>query len=230
MKKEKKKNEVVVFGNGEMASLAHFYFQHDSDLEVVAFTVDREYKKEDKFEGIQVVDFEEVAEKFPPDKYYMFVPISFTKMNHLRREKFEAVKELGYTCTNYVSSKATTWPDLNIGENNFIFEDNTIQPFVEIGDNCVLWSGNHIGHHSVIGDHVFITSHVVISGHCEIKDHAMLGVNATIREQTIIEEATLVGMGANIIKDTEAETIHLGAKSTLYHKKSRDLDKILHKD
>ena len=59
---------------------------------------------------------------------------------------------------------ATTWSDLDVGENTFVFEYNVIQPFVKIGNNVVLWSGNHIGHHVVIADHCFITSHVVISG------------------------------------------------------------------
>ena len=63
-------------------------------------------------------------------------------MSGVREARFKAAKKMGYTCVSYVSSKATTWPDLDIGENCFIFEDNTIQPFVTIGDNCILWSGD----------------------------------------------------------------------------------------
>lgn len=226
-----KNNEkpIVIFGVGQLASLAHFYFKHDSTRTIEAFCVDKEYMQTDSFESLPVTAFESIEEQYPPGKYELFIPISFKKMNHLRRDKFEAAKKKGYTLASYVSSKASTWPDLDIGENCFIFEDNTIQPYVTIGHNCVLWSGNHIGHHTKIGNHVFITSHVVISGACTIEDHCFFGVNATVRDETVIAEATLVGMGANILKDTKKYEIHIGQKSNVLEKKSIDLDSISHK-
>lgn len=221
--------KVVLFGESQLASLAHFYLKHDSPHEVVAFTVDADYRKSDTYEGLPLVDFETITEQYPPAGHAMFLPVSFKRMSHLRRSKLEAAKEKGYDIISYVSSKATTWPDLDVGENCFIFEDNTIQPFVRIGDNCVLWSGNHIGHHTTIGNHVFVTSQVVISGACTIHDHAFFGVNATVRDETIIGEATLVGMGALITRDTEPYSIHLGAKGKVARGKSVDLDSISHK-
>ena len=98
----------------------------------------------------------------------MFVAVGYAGVNKVRAAICDEAKGKGYTLITYVSSKATTWGDTQIGDNCFIFEDNTIQPFVTIGDDCVLWSGNHIGHHVTIGDHCFITSHVVISGHVSI--------------------------------------------------------------
>lgn len=222
-------DKIIIFGVSQLASLAHFYFEHDSPHQVVAFTVDRDYIIDDNFQGLPVVAFEEIEEKFPPKDYKMFLPISFKRMSHLRREKFETAKSKGYSCVSYISSKATTWPDLNVGENCFIFEDNTIQPFVTIGNNCVLWSGNHIGHHTVIKDHVFITSQVVISGCCEIGEHSFFGVNSTIRDETIIGPETLVGMGAVITKDTPSQSVWIAAKSIMKENKSIDLDSISHK-
>ncbi|MGB5982121.1 MAG: acetyltransferase [Nonlabens sp.] len=221
--------KIVIFGENQLASLAHFYFTHDSPHEVVAFTADRDYLTGDSFLGLPLIAFEDIAEKYPPSEFQMFLPISFKQMNHLRRRKYEAAKEMGYSCPSYVSSKATTWPDLDIGDNCFIFEDNTIQPYTKIGNNCILWSGNHIGHHTVIKDHVFITSHVVISGVCTIENYCFLGVNSTIRDETVIAEATLVGMGANIVKDTEANGIYLGAKSKKQPMSSLDVKSISHK-
>lgn len=221
--------KIVIYGESQLASLAHFYFNHDSPHEVVAFTVDRNYLNANTFENLPIVAFEEVEEKYPPSDYCMFLPISFKRMSHFRREKYEEAKKKGYHLVSYVSSKATTWPDLDIGDNCFIFEDNTIQPYVKIGNNCVLWSGNHIGHHTTIKDHVFITSHVVISGACTIEDHCFFGVNSTVRDETIIAEATLVGMGANILKDTKPQEIHIGSGSRLMDKKSLELDSLSHK-
>jgi sugar O-acyltransferase (sialic acid O-acetyltransferase NeuD family) len=195
--------DIVVFGTGQWADLADFYFKHDSPHRVVGFTVDREYLGETTHQGRPVVAFEELEQHFPPDTFEIFLPISFKRMNHVRAERFKSAKARGYRCASYVSSHATTFPDFTCGENCFILEDNTIQPFVTIGDNVVMWSGNHIGHHTRIGDHVMITSQVVISGCCLIEPFTFFGVNATVRDETVVANDTLVGMGAVIGKDTE---------------------------
>jgi sugar O-acyltransferase (sialic acid O-acetyltransferase NeuD family) len=218
---------IVIFGCGQLADLAHFYFVHDSAREVAGFTVDAAYRGSDRHADLPLCDFETVTERFPPGEFDMFLPISFKRMNLLRKERFEAARRMGYTCASYISSKATTWPGLKIGENVFIFEDNTIQPFVTIGDNCILWSGNHIGHHSVIEDHVFITSHVVVSGACRIGAESFLGVNATIRDETVIAERSLIGMGAPIVHDTEPGDVYLAPRAVKAKGKSDKLGKVI---
>ena len=45
---------LVIFGTGESAELAHFYFTRDAKREVAAFTVDGEYLKRDRFCGLPV--------------------------------------------------------------------------------------------------------------------------------------------------------------------------------
>jgi len=194
--------KVIVFGDSDWASLAHFYLKHDSPHEVVAFAVNGDHLKANSLSGLPVVPFEEVQRLYPPEDHQMFLPISFKRMNHLRAERYNQAKTMGYRLISYVSSKATTWPDFSCGDNCFIFEDNTIQPFVKIGNDVVMWSGNHIGHHSVIKDHVTITSHVVISGACTVEPFCFLGVNATVRDETVLARETLVGAGVVILQDT----------------------------
>lgn len=194
--------KVVIFGNSHWASLAYFYLTHDSPHEVVAFTVDGEYLREKELYGRPVVPFDQVETLYGPDKFSMFLPISFKKMGHLRAERYAQARARGYPLISYVSSKATIWPGFACGDNCFILEDNTIQPFVQIGSDVVMWSGNHIGHHSVIKDHVTITSHVVISGGCTVEPFCFLGVNATVRDESVIARETLVGAGVVLLKDT----------------------------
>lgn len=158
------KKPLVIFGSAEIAQLAHYYFTRDSNYEVAAFTVDSAYMKENLFCGLPVVPFEELIYTHPPDQYDVFVALSYSKLNAIRKEKYLAAKAQGYKLASYISSKATVLNDGHMGENCFILEDNTIQPFVVIGNNITLWSGNHIGHHSTIKDHCFISSHVVVSG------------------------------------------------------------------
>jgi len=199
---------LVIFGNSQMAQIAHFYLTHDSDYTVEAFTVDRDYISNSTFCNLPVVAFEEVENFYPPESFSMFIAVGYTRLNQLRTEKYELAKAKGYDLISYISSRATTWSDLSIGENCFILEDNTIQPFVKIGNNVTLWSGNHIGHHAIIGDNCFIASHVVVSGGVEIGKNCFIGVNATIRDHVRISENCIIGAGAVILKDTQANEIY----------------------
>ena len=201
--------KVIIFGVLDTAELAHFYLEHDSEHEVVAFTLSKEYLKEIQFKGIPVVPFEEIEQVYPPGDFKLFAPMTARRMNKNREKIYFEGKAKGYEFISYISSKATVF-DNEIGENCFILEDNTIQPFTTIGNNVVLWSGNHIGHHGRIGDHVFFTSHVVLSGHCEVNSHCFFGVNATIRDYTTLATGTLVAMGASITKNTEEWGVYIG--------------------
>lgn len=204
------KKPLVIFGAGDIAQLAHYYFSTDSAHEVVAFTVDAAHLDQDNFCGLPVVPFEEVVGTFPPHTHDLFVALSYSKLNQLRKDKYLAARAAGYGIASYVSSRASVLNEGRIGENCFILEDNTIQPFVTIGNNVTLWSGNHIGHHSVIGDHCFIASHVVVSGGVEIGERSFIGVNATLRDHIKIGECCVIGAGAIILADAEAEGVYVG--------------------
>lgn len=217
--------KVLIFGVNDFAQLGCFYLRHDSPHEVVGFTVDSEFvPRERSFEGLPVVAFEDVERSHPPADFLMFAPMSHRRMNSLRQRVYERIKKKGYRFVSYVSSRATTFTDLSIGENCFILEDNTIQPFAKIGNDVVLWSGNHIGHHSVIGDHVLFTSHVVLSGHCVVEPFSFFGVNATIRDGVRIGEGTFVAMSASVIGDTEPWSVYKGVPARKAATSSKDLD------
>jgi sugar O-acyltransferase (sialic acid O-acetyltransferase NeuD family) len=204
------KKPLVIFGSGDIAQLAHFYFSTDSGYEVVAFTVDATYLTNTVFCGLPVIAFEEISTRYTSDHHDLFVALSYSKLNAVRKEKYLAAKALGYHLASLISSHATVLNDGRIGENCFILEDNTIQPFVTIGNNVTLWSGNHIGHHSTIKDHCFIASHVVVSGGVEIGEQCFIGVNATLRDHIKIGEKCVIGAGALVLSDADPEGIYSG--------------------
>jgi len=200
--------KLIIFGIGEQAEMAYYYFTNDSDYQVVGFTVDKEYISEETLFNLPIIEFETIVQEYGTDNYELFVAIGYSKINKLRTEKYLACKEKGYQIASYISSKASVFTE-NIGENSFILEDNTIQPYVEIGNNVTLWSGNHIGHHSVIKDNCFITSHVVISGGCEVGENTFIGVNATLRDHINIGASNVIGAGALILGDTEDNKVYM---------------------
>jgi sugar O-acyltransferase (sialic acid O-acetyltransferase NeuD family) len=207
------KRPLIIFGTGEIAELAHFYFTTDSEFTVVAFTIDRNFLKEHEFIGLPVIPFDEIFKTLPPHDYDLFIAISYSQINAIRKEKYYAVKAMGYCLASYISSRACCLTTEPIGDNCFILEDNTIQPFVRIGNNVTLWSGNHIGHHSILQDHTFLASHIVVSGGVEIGEQCFVGVNATLRDHIRIGKRCVIGAGALLLTDAEDDGVYVGNAS-----------------
>jgi sugar O-acyltransferase (sialic acid O-acetyltransferase NeuD family) len=205
------KRKLVIFGFGDLGEVAHHYFKTDTDYDVAAFTLDRDYVKQDEFKGLPLLPYDEAVAAFPPDQADFFVALGYSKLNQLRREKYLAAKAAGYRLASYVSPRASVLNEGAIGDNCFILEDNTIQPFARIGSNVTMWSGNHIGHHSVIGDHCFLASHIVVSGGVKVGEACFVGVNATFRDHISIGEKCVIGAGAILLADAEPEGVYVGA-------------------
>ncbi len=210
-----KTKKLVLFGDSAFAEVAYELFTHDSPYEVAAFVVDKAYMQRTTLFGVPVVAFEDVEQLYPPTEYDMHVALVYNKLNRIRRAKYEAAKSKGYTLANYVSSRASVWRNVEMGDNVFIFEDNTVQPFVKLGSNLVLWSGNHIGHHSTIASHCFISSHVVISGFVNVGESCFLGVNASFANNIDIGADCLIGAGALVVKNLPKGSLVKGTPSPI---------------
>lgn len=204
--------KLVIFGTGEIASLAHYYFTHDSDYDVVGFTADDQYVNDSQFEGKPLVNFSQVVGAFSPNDVYMHVALSYKKLNQIREQKFVESKQRGYRLASYICSKSIYWPDLIMGENCFILENQTIQPNVHIGDNVMIWSSNHIGHGVRIGSHSYISSHVCLSGHTVVGQRCFFGVNAATKDFVTVADDVFIGMGACVTQDIKSEQVVLTSK------------------
>jgi len=68
--------EIVVFGGGDIAQLADFYFSQDSPYRVAAFTVDAAFRQADTLLDRPLIAFEELARHYPPNRYRFFVALS----------------------------------------------------------------------------------------------------------------------------------------------------------
>lgn len=198
---------LIVFGAGELAEVAAYYFTKDTGRRVEAFTVDGGHLKEGTFAGRPVIAFEEVDARFSPASHDLFVAVGYSRINALRQEKCEAARGKGYGLASYVSSRATMFDNVVYGWNCFILEDNTVQPFSRIGNGVTLWSGNHIGHHAVIGDFAFISSHVVISGGVKVGARTFIGVNSTTNDHIVIGERCVIGSASLVAKDLADESV-----------------------
>jgi len=218
MKKDKK---LIIFGTGETGILAKYYFQNDSEYEVVAFTADDKFVKEKSKLNLPVVPLSHLVKKYPPEQYSLFCGLAYRKLNSTREEKYNFLKKFGYKMASYISTRSVTWGDLKVGDNCFILENQTIQPTVSIGNNVTLWSGNHIGHRTTIGDHVYITSHVCISGFCKIGKRSFIGVNSAIADFCEIGEDSFLTVNSSITTHIPSGSVVAGKKSQIFSKDDR---------
>jgi sugar O-acyltransferase (sialic acid O-acetyltransferase NeuD family) len=202
---------LVLIGAGEMAQIACEYFEHDSDYDVAAFSVEQQYLTQSTLADRPVVPYEALEKHYPPTEFEAFVAIPASQLNRLRTRFYLDARQRGYRLASYVSSRAFVWRNAEIGENSFIFENNVIQPFVRIGNNCILWSGNHVGHRTVVRDHVFVASHAVISGYCDIGESSFIGVNTTFNDHVKVAADNVIGSGALVNRDTEEGRVYVGS-------------------
>jgi len=205
-----KSESLIIVGDGEFAEIAYEYFTHDSPYEVVAFAVEQAYLKRDELFGLPVVALETVEQRFAPEKHAAYVAITYTQLNRVRTRLYGIVKEKGYRCATYVSSKAFVWRNAEVGENCFIFEANVVQYLARIGNNVVLWSGNHIGHRATVGDNAFLSSHVVVSGYSKIGESCFVGVNSTIGDNVTVARDCVIGAGSVVLKDVPERDVVRG--------------------
>lgn len=201
------KNELYIFGNGDLAEIAEYYFSKFSNYKIKGFIVDKQFLKETKFCSHDIYSSDDFL-KFKTNNIKIFIALGYSNLNKIREDKYNYFKSLGYSFANYISEKATILNDYMFGENNFVLENNVIQPFVKIGNNVTIWSGNHIGHHSIIEDNVFISSHVVISGRVIVKKNTFIGVNSTLRDNIIIGNHSIIGAGSLILKNADSFSIY----------------------
>ena len=205
---------VVIFGKGQMAELAHFYFTNDSNFKIAAFCINEHYLDSSNYFNLPMVKFENIEETYPPSEYDMFIAVGYSGLNTLRKEKYLEAKAKGYKLVSYISTKTTYW-GTEIGENCFVFENNAIMAFCKIGNNVTVWINSILAHHAVVGDHTTVTSHVAMGGNVSIGESCFFGLNSTIRNDVKIANNCIIAAGANVIKDTEPFGVYMGNPAAL---------------
>lgn len=202
--------DVVIFGTGQISRLAWHQLSHDSPHRVVAFTVDSAYRTEPTFCGLPVEAFETLAERLPPERFAMLVPLSYRELSRVRREKYLAAKALGYRFVTYVASGARVDASAELGENCYIDTGAIIQGFSRLGDNCVVRAGAIVGHDVVLGCHCFVSSGAVIGGGTTIGDGCVVALNSTVLNGLKVADACMIGAGAVLTADAGESGTYLG--------------------
>ncbi|MCK4412794.1 MAG: hypothetical protein KAY32_04555 [Candidatus Eisenbacteria sp.] len=198
---------LVIYGIGALARTTLKMIREQGLADVVAFCVDRRFLEGGRVgegEGLPVVAFEEVAERFPPDRHDMLVLIGYKRMRD-REVMFRRAKERGYRLPNLIAPTSRLAGDLELGENNIIGDFVFVGPESGIGNNVIIRPATHIGHNTRIEDHVFIAPGCMIASACRIGELSYLGIGVTIVEKVTLGREALVVAGSVVCSDVDAQ-------------------------
>ena len=136
--------KIIIFGNGEMASLSKYYFNSISK-KIDFFCVDDDFIKESKFENTPILPFSELKNK-DKNESKLFVALSYSQQNKLRENKFNEIIMNGLrtskginieklnriTNSINVDKKIQKWPQLVIQDKYLRLKDNDFMLLDEI--------------------------------------------------------------------------------------------------
>lgn len=215
---------IVIFGANDLGRLLKFYIEDDHDnRKVIAYTMNKDYIKEDKFLGLPVVPFESIVDVYSTDTVEIMIAIGNSKMNDIRKKVFIECKEKGYSVASYFHSSCSIHSS-DIGEGNILLENCLVYPFAKIGNGNLLWDHVLISHDCTVGDFNTFSSYADLCGYVTIGNNGYFGKHCIINEHSQIADYTLVGANAYAKKITQPYDVVVPARSVILdNKKSTDL-------
>jgi len=205
--------QVVIVGTGELAAIAFEYLTYDSPHQVVAFSAEPDFitwLPDQSYCGLPALPIDQLAGAYPPQRHRVFVAVSATGLNRVRRRLLDAVKAAGFECISYVSSRACVWPSVEIGENAFIFENCVLQHGSKVGDNVLLWNGASVAHSSVVEDDCCLAPNAAVAGFSRIGRGSFLGIGSCVSDVLSVAPDCVIGAGAVVIRDTRSRQVYVG--------------------
>jgi sugar O-acyltransferase (sialic acid O-acetyltransferase NeuD family) len=214
--------ELVIFGTGKVADTLYRYIAHDRAYEVVGFACDAAHLPETRrFHGLDVVPFDRVERRFPPNRCAMLMAIGYHRLNALRATKFAEAKAKGYRLASYVSARAFAGNWLEMGENCIVLDNVGIEPGARLGDNVALWSNVTIGHHARVEDHCWLAAHSVLGGNAALGARSFVGLGATIGHEVSVGADSFLGAGTVVTKCAAANSVFIGRDTELFRLDSK---------
>jgi sugar O-acyltransferase (sialic acid O-acetyltransferase NeuD family) len=192
------KKELVVFGAGKIAEAVSYFFDRDSEYQIIAYTVDDEYVISDSFLGKPLVKLSEITTKYNPEKYSIFIATGYQGMNQLRAFKYESFKNWGYSFAKYVSPSVKG--NFTVGDNTIIMDGAIIQPCVTLGNNVFVWGGAMLGHHAIVEDHCWLTGGCLVGGVTRLGRNSFVGLGAMVGHEVQVGEKCMLGAATLTLK------------------------------
>lgn len=217
--------KLLIVGAGDFADLWVYYIrQYFKEYTIAACSVDQKYIRQDFWNGIPVIPFEQIEVKCPPAEYDVVVAIGYKQMNNIRKEKLLWCINAGYHLPNFIHPSAWIEADAVMGQGNLILEHAVLAHGVSIGHGNIIWNAVHLSHETKMENFNYLAPGTILAGKSEIGSNCFFGIGSSIRGKRYIADYTVVGAGAYINEKTEKCGVYLPARTKLLpQKKSADL-------
>jgi sugar O-acyltransferase (sialic acid O-acetyltransferase NeuD family) len=199
--------KLIVFGEGKIADVLVDYFRRDSEYEIVAFTCEASYASSIEHRGLPLVPFNEVVNRFPPDRHLMHIAVGYHDLNRVRERLFLEAKIMGYHLASFVSSRSWPGRGLACGENCFIADGVSVEPGAHIGRNVALWSNVVVGHHATIDDHCWLAAGTVVGGSAVLEARCFAALNVTVGNEVTVGADSFLGARALVTKSLPPKSV-----------------------
>jgi sugar O-acyltransferase (sialic acid O-acetyltransferase NeuD family) len=198
---------LIIFGAGKIAEAVSYYFNRDSEYSISAYVVDDVFVTKDSFLDKPLIKMSEFQEKYPPNKYTVFIATGYQGINKLRTRKYEHFKNRGYEFASYISPYVKS--NFTIGENSIIMDNAIVQPCVQFGNNVFVWGGAMVGHHAIIEDNCWLTGGCLIGGITKLGNSTFVGLGAAIGNEVQIGAECMIGANTLTTKSLKEKTVLL---------------------
>ena len=220
------KKDIIIFGIGKIAEVIYYYAKEECGYNVVAFSVDEQFKTTATFKELPVIAFSDIESQYPPAAFDMFIAVGYHDMNRLRETKCNEAINKGYKLVSVISPLANLPSNVSTGWNCFIMSPAIVHPCVTIKNNVFIWSGAMVAHNSVIDDHCWLTSCCNISGNVQMGSNAFVAVNATIGHSVTIGKNCFLGANTLVTKNLEDDKVVIAESQKPLRLTSRQFLKI----
>jgi sugar O-acyltransferase (sialic acid O-acetyltransferase NeuD family) len=199
--KDLKKN--IAFGlTGVTKNLIQDIIKNNVDVNIDYIYVDKEYKKNDYYENIPIIDDLNGFEK---------QNCIITAANHKVRKKwFLLAEKLQMNHLSIIDKENYIAKNVIIGKGCIIGQKNIIESDVVIGDYFMCGYDNRIGHDTIIGDYCHIYIKANIGGYNKIGNNVTVSGSSCLKEYTKVGDNVVIAMGAVVFNDINDNYMAIG--------------------
>jgi len=195
-------DKVIIFGVNMFSAVVFRTIVQEHLAEVLCFTLNKQYIDEVSFEGLPVVPFETLSERYEMDKVKIAITLGYSNMNKNREIVYNQCKEKGYDIYTLISVNANVYSE-DVGEGSILLPSSFVGPYVRIGKCVILWNQVCVPHHSSVGDFTHIAGGTTVGGGSNIGKYCFIGMNCSIKNGIDIGDKTFIGANSYMSQSTK---------------------------
>ena len=199
---------VIIIGNSITAEVLYNLIKEDDRYKVKCFAVDREFMSGNKFQGLKVVDINDIPQLFNNTEVKIIIAVGYNNVNQDREVIYSRLRDLNFEIETYIHQDALVHTK-DIGNGCIILPGSVVDPCCKIGENTVIWSNVICAHHTIIEDNCWVASGSILSGQTKIGKNTFICVGAIIVNEVNIGEYNIIGAGSLITKNTGDNEVYL---------------------